>query len=630
MKWKLSFVLLFLQTSVRIFAQQPNILWVTIEDTSPEFIGCYGNAAAKTPFIDSLARKAVRFTNAFSTGTVCSPTRSTIITGVRSYETGTGHHRSKYPLPDFITGFPAYLRKAGYYTSNSVKTDYNSSSAPRIIKEAWDESSREAGWWKRKPGQPFFAVFNFNESHQSYTMTNPYNWYKQQVLDKLSAEEITPDNEFEMPPFYRESQEMRKNLARVYNSLTLTDKRVAAVVHRLQQEGLADSTIIFFYADHGEGIPRGKTNGIGLGYRAPFVVWFPPMYRHLSPWGTGVITDELVSFEDLAPTLLSLANVEKPSYMKGRAMLGKFRQKPPEFVFGSNDRSDENTDMSRSVINGQYIYSRNFMPFMSTIRWVRYQDVSDIQQQMRKDLADGKLNAVQKQLFEPRPAEYLFDLKTDHWEQHNLVSDKSVRPILEKMRAALDSNILHSKDILLLPEYEMALRSQINEPYQFRLDEQNFPVRKIYAAASLSGFRGADVIKKQLILLKDKDPVIRYWAITGICSQPPVLLKQYQAEIRKTPLDVYPPVAIIGAAICFRNFNDADAKTVLIKYCSDNDPNLVVLALHYIGLSKDVDAFREAVNLLAKSKTQMKDIMVNSAVKVLLYRYGLIKLDSGE
>src|SRR5690606_16636292 len=243
---------------------KPNILWITIEDTSPEFIGCYGNDAASTPTIDQLAKDGIRFTNAFSTGTVCSPSRTALITGVKTYETGTGNHRSKYAVPDFIKGFPYYMQEAGYHTSNNQKTDYNVAGEKKFIAEAWDESSAKAGWWNRKPGQPFFAVFNFNDSHQSRTMTESYTWYEEHVLQQLPEEDRIEEDAFEMPPFYLDNAPMRKQFARVYNSLKLTDNKIAALLARLEKDGLKDSTIIFFFGDHGEGIPRGKTNGIDL------------------------------------------------------------------------------------------------------------------------------------------------------------------------------------------------------------------------------------------------------------------------------------------------------------------------------------------------------------------------------
>lgn len=157
----------FLYPATDSFAQKPNILWITIEDTSPQFIGCYGNEAASTPVIDGLASEGVRFTNAFSTGTVCSTSRSTIITDVRTYELGTGNHRSQYPIPEHIKGFPYYLQQQGYYVTNNSKADYNLKDEKGFIQEAWHESSPKAGWWDREEGQPFFAIFNYNVSAAS-------------------------------------------------------------------------------------------------------------------------------------------------------------------------------------------------------------------------------------------------------------------------------------------------------------------------------------------------------------------------------------------------------------------------------------------------------------------------------
>ncbi len=441
----------FLFLSSAAFSQQkPNILWVTIEDTSPQFIGCYGNKDASTPVIDKLAEEGVRFTNAFSTGTVCSPSRSTIITGVRTFKMGTGNHRSNYTIPDFIHGFPYYLQKRGYYVTNNSKTDYNVGNVQAFTREAWNESSNKAGWWNRKPGQPFFAVFNFMDSHQSRTMTNTYEWYLENVWEKLPVDDRIGEEAFDMPPFYRDSPEMRKQFARVYNSIKLTDNEIGKLLDRLEKDHLRDSTIIFFYADHGEGEPRGKTNGINLGYRVPFVIWFPEMYKDLSPWGTSVVTDELVDFEDLAPTLISLAGGKIPDYLKGRILMGKNRSKPTGHLILSADRSDNGIDMVRSITDGRFMYSRNFMPFMPEVRYIRYMEISDIKQQMRSDLKANMLNPLQKSIFEDRPAEFLFDIENDVWETKNLVNDPAYKNVLTKMRKQLDEEVMQSRDVMFL------------------------------------------------------------------------------------------------------------------------------------------------------------------------------------
>ncbi len=597
-----SLFLLLLIIATSAFGQQkPNILWVTIEDTSPQFIGCYGNSNARTPVIDKLAEEGVRFTNAFSTGTVCSPSRTAIITGVKTYKTGTGNHRSKYPVPAFIKGFPYYLQQAGYYTSNNSKTDYNVAGEKEFIKEAWNESSGKAGWWDRKPGQPFFAVFNYNESHQSRTMTETYEWYVENVYNKLLPDEQIGDNEFEMPPFYRDSPEMRKQFARVYNSIKLTDKRIGDLLSRLEKDKLKDSTIIFFYADHGEGMPRGKTNGINYGYRAPFIIWFPEMYKHLSPWGTaGVVTDELVDFTDLAPTIISLAGAKIPEYLLGRPMLGKHRSKPIEHLFLSSDRSDNGIDMIRTVTDGKYVYSRNFMPFIPEARYIRYMEIGEIKQQMRKDLAEEKLNPLQKSLFEARPAEFLFDIENDLWETRNLASEPEFKGVLDKMRNLLKEEILKSRDVMFLPEYEIALLSKSTSAYEFRQNKAKYPIDEIYKAASLAGFRGKEITAKQGKLLSNSNKIVRYWAVLGLRSQSVEDLKMVSKEISKAMSDEYPPVAATASAIAYEISGSQTAEAYLKKFCADENLQVSLMTINYLLYSKNKIPFVETIQAVHK------------------------------
>ncbi len=583
--------------SLTVFGQaRPNILWITIEDTSPQFIGCYGNEDASTPVIDQLAKEGVRFTNAFSTGTVCSPSRSTIITGVRTFKMGSGNHRSNYPIPNFIHGFPYYMKEAGYYVTNNKKTDYNVGNVEQFTKEAWDESSGKAGWWNRKPGQPFFTVFNFMDSHQSRTMTLPYDWYIKNVWDSLPKEDRIGENDFKMPPFYHDSPKMRKYFARVYNSIKLTDNKIGDLLDRLDKDGLRDNTIIFVYADHGEGIPRGKTNGINLGYRVPFVIWFPQKYKNLSPWGTsGTVSGELVDFEDLAPTMISLAGGKMPDYLKGRILLGKDRSKPVGHLELSSDRADNGPDMVRSITDGKYIYSRNFMPFVPQMRYIRYFEIADIVKQMRSDLSNGKFDALQKSIFEERPPEFLFNIENDIWEIHNLVDNPKYEKVLEKMRKELDADILKSRDVMFLPEYEIGLISKSVTPYEFRLDKKRYPLKEIYGAASLSGKRGKDIVKQQARLLNSKNNIVRYWAIIGLRSQKKQLLELYRKEIVNAMDDAYPPVSVTASAIAYQYFNDSEAEKKLKKFCKNSNMDIALMAINYLLYSKNKAPFVETI-----------------------------------
>jgi arylsulfatase A-like enzyme len=619
----LSTSILAVSANIQAKDSKPNILWVVIEDTSPQFIGCYGNKDARTPVIDKLSKEGVRFTNAFSTGTVCSPIRSCIITGVKTYKMGTGNHRSDYPIPEYIKGFPYYLQKVGYYTSNNSKTDYNVANAVRFTKEAWNESSDKAGWWNRQPGQPFFAVFNFNDSHQSRTMTQSYDWYLKNVFNELPEKDRIGDKEYEMPPFYNDSPEMRKQFARVYNSIKLTDNKIGDLLNRLQNDHLKDSTIIVFYADHGEGEPRGKTNGINLGYRVPFVIWFPEMYKNLSPWGkSGVVTDELIDFEDLAPTMINLAGGKTPDYLTGRKFLGEKRSKPADHLVMSADRADNGIDMVRSVTNGKYMYSRNFMPFMPELRDIHYMEISEIKKKMRKDWSENKLNTQQKLLFENRPDEFLFDIENDIWETMNLVNDPKYKSVLETMRNQLKAEIFKSRDVMFLPEAEMALVSKTTTPYEFRLDNKQYPLEEIFKAASLSGFRGKDITAKQIGLLESPNNVLRYWAMIGLRAQSPNDLKPYSGVILKAMNDNYPPVAITASAIAYQEFNNVVAKENLIKFSLDKNNHFALMAVNYLLYVSNKQPFIETMLTIR----MMKDIKyeVKAASLDFLGNLGLI------
>jgi arylsulfatase A-like enzyme len=502
---------------------------------------------------------------------------------VKTYKTGTGNHRSEYPVPGFIKGFPYYLKNTGYYTSNNAKTDYNVANPVEFTNEAWNESSNNAGWWNRKPGQPFFVVFNFMNSHQSRTMTETYSWYEKNVLEKLPENERIGVNNFKMPPFYRDSPEMRKQVARVYNSVKLTDNEIGALLKRLDDDHLRDSTIIFFFADHGEGIPRGKTNGINLGYRVPFVIWIPEMYKDLSPWGAGgMVADDLIDFEDLAPTLISLAGGKVPDYMAGKILMGKNRSKPADHLVLSTDRSDNGIDLVRSVTDGKFVYSRNFMPFVPQVRYIRYMEIGEIKQQMRKDLAENKLDGLQKSLFEERPAEYLFDIENDIWETKNLANDPAYKKVLEKMRGQLETEIIRSRDVLLLPEYEIGLMSKTTTPYEFRLDKKKYKVDKVFDAASIAGFRGEEAAAKQIRMLRSSDRFVRYWGIVGLSSQSQNILKSYSKEIEKAMSDSYPPVAVTASAIFFMAFENASAEENLKRYAESDNMDLALMAINYL------------------------------------------------
>ena len=634
----LNVFVIYLLTVISYAQERPNILWLTFEDTSPQFIGCYGNENADTPVMDKMAKEGVRFTSAFSTGTVCSPSRSAIITGVPTYKMGSGHHRSSFPIPDFIKGFPEFLRKAGYYTSNNYKTDYNIASMDEFISETWNESSNQAGWWNREKNQPFFSVFNIPDSHQSRTMSMSYEWYEKNVLAYLKAEEnkigyknnelntnkglkvpyqkefsglhekkIISDSIFSMPPIYRDSEAMRKEMARVYNSIKLTDLKMGRILQRLKDENLLQETIVFIFADHGEGMPRAKTNGIGLGYRVPFIVWFPEKYKHLSPWGTGgVVTDELIDFEDLAPTVLSISGIKIPDYMNGRAFLGRNKETTPNYTYLSSDRADNGPDMVRTITDGRFIYSRNFMPFFPEMKYINYIEIGEITQQMRRDYSAGKLNEVQRRLFLERPPEVLYDLKNDQWETENLVNKKKFQPVLEKMRTRLKTQILKERDIHFLPEYELGEISKSGTPYEFRMKEDLFQLEEILNTALLVGRNDRDIKDQLFDGMNNQNKYIRYWASLGLYSIKSNLKDSDLNSLKQYLNDSYPPVQINIASILYDENQNNEAETVLKNYIVSNNEHLALSAINYTLYMENRTAFIPSIQKVHDSEIGYK------------------------
>src|SRR5689334_20655654 len=325
---------------------RPNILWLTTEDINPH-LGCYGDTYATTPNIDRMAAKGVIYTNCWSNAPVCAPARTTIISGVYANSSGAEHMRSLVSMPAFMQMYPQLLREAGYYCTNNNKEDYNLQKPGKV----WDESSKTSHWKNRKPGQPFFAVFNYMITHESQIRSRPHPL----VHDPAKAP---------VPSYMPDTPEVRHDWAQYYDNITKSDENVGKALKELDEAGLADDTIVFYYGDHGSGMPRSKRYLYNSGLNAAFVVYIPPKFKDLMPkdFVPGSKSDRLIAFVDLAPTLLSLIGVKPPDWMQGHAFLGRYEEPPQEFLFGFRGRMDERYDMMRSVRDQRYVYIRNYMP----------------------------------------------------------------------------------------------------------------------------------------------------------------------------------------------------------------------------------------------------------------------------
>ena len=345
--------------NIRARRLYPNILWITAEDMSP-YLGCYGDEFATTPNLDRFARESVRYTRAFAAAPVCSPSRACLITGITTVSLGAHQMRSAFPIPDRVKAFPSYLRKTGYFTSNNVKTDYNNGAAQRLIAEAWNESINDAHWRsnQREEGQPFFSVFNDMSTHQSRTTVWPHEVFIREIQSKLAEEQIHDPMKVPLPPYYPDTPLIRKEWARMYDCVTVMDRNTGRLLKELEEDGLADNTIVFFYSDHGTGMPRGKRMLHDSGMRVALMVRFPRRYQHLAPSPPGTVNEELVSFVDFPATVLNLVGLKKKDYMQGRIFLGQNRDSERDYIYGCRDRVDEVFECARSLRSRKYLYIR--------------------------------------------------------------------------------------------------------------------------------------------------------------------------------------------------------------------------------------------------------------------------------
>ena len=304
-------------------AARPNILWIVSEDNSPFTVGAYGDPLAQTPHLDRLATNGVVFDRVFAAAPVCAPSRASIITGMYASALGTQPMRSQVPLPSWLRYFPSYLRDAGYFTTNRAKTDYNAA----VLPGTWDQNGTNAHWRNRAKDQPFFSVFNFSSSHES------------RLHERLPLK-TGPDRVI-IPPYLPDTPEVRADFAQYYGRVSEADTEIGALLAELDDAGLADDTIVFYYSDHGGVLPRSKRFLYESGTRVPLIIRFPPKYQHLAPGLPGSRVNELINLIDLAPTVLSLAGVEAPPFFQGRAFAGKAREPAPPFTFMFRDRMDE-------------------------------------------------------------------------------------------------------------------------------------------------------------------------------------------------------------------------------------------------------------------------------------------------
>jgi arylsulfatase A-like enzyme len=473
------------------YPEKPNIVWIVCEDLSPEHLETYGGTGGKTPFLNALAAESVQYNQVFATAGVCAPSRAALITGAYQTSIGAMHMRTLAPsaaagdayptgfkgystvLPEGMKTYPELLRMAGYYTSNNSKEDYQFKSPVTM----WDESSPKAHYRNRPdPNQPFFAIFNFTISHES------------QVWVRANEELLVDPKDVKVPPVYPDDSITRHVLARFITNAMRMDMQVGEVIAQLKEDGLYENTIIFFYSDHGDGMPYYKRELFDRGLRAPLLIKAPFLEG-------GNQSEELISFVDFAPTLLSLAGIPIPESMQGQAFLGSQKaENPRKYSFAARDRMDSEYDRVRAVSDGRFKYIRNYMPEKPNYQNVQYRLQNPLMVHLLNLNEKGQLNENQARWFAPnKPNEELYDTKSDPWEFNNLAGNPEYSGKLTELRKAHEDWVAEFGDMGALNEMEMVRNwwegkneAPTTEPAQVKFENGKVSLSSATSSASIA------------------------------------------------------------------------------------------------------------------------------------------------
>lgn len=558
---------------------RPNIVWIVSEDNSHHFLKLYSEGGAPMPNIEALAAHGLVFNHAFSQAPVCSVARSTLISGSFAPRIGAQYHRAtqRVPMPDGQEMFPYYLRQAGYYTSNNAKEDYN------LIKSdgVWDDSNGRASYRNRKAGQPFFHVQNFGTTHEGQLHFTTERM-------KTEATSLDPDT-FTPFPYHPNTPTFRYTYAKYYDLHQRVDQQMGAFIQQLKDDGLLEDTFIFYYGDHGGVLPRSKGYIYESGLHVPLVVYVPENWQHLVPAETGSRIDGFVQFMDFGPTVLHLAGVEVPEKMDGRPFLGAGisleELEKRDVTFSYADRFDEKYDLVRAVRKGKFKYIRNYQPFNidGLYNFYRYRMLA--YQEWRELYEQGQLNATQRQFFEERAPEALYDLERDPHETNNLADDPFHRTQLLQLRGLLQQQLKSMPDLSFFPE-PFFLEQGAENPVAFGRQHRRAIAALIdIADLSLLPFDRAQPGLQSA--LSSDDPWKRYWALIA-CSSFGAVAKPFYPMARELALSDDNRLVRVRAAEFLRLSDQTLPEPVLIDaVATAQGPTEANLILNTLAMLKD-------------------------------------------
>tara|TARA_B100000530_G_scaffold286543_1_gene201489 strand:- start:56 stop:1882 length:1827 start_codon:yes stop_codon:yes gene_type:complete len=549
---------------------KPNFVWIISEDNSIHYLNHFFPDGADTPNIKKMAMHGVTFDNAFSNAPVCSVARSTLITSCYAPRIGSQYHRRSVmaPMPEGLKMFPAYLKEIGYYTTNRSKTDYNLIQG----KGVWDQSSRKAHWKNRKNNQPFFHKASYAISHESSLH------FKKEAIKNQPTEH--DPGKVKLAPYHPDTKTFRYTQARYHDNIVKIDNVVGGIIDELKNDGLLENTFVFYFGDHGGVLPRSKGYAFETGLHVPLVVRIPKNFKHLVKYSTNYREAGFVEFIDFGPTLLNLAGIKIPDVIDGIPFMGK-GSKTREFTFNYADRFDEKYDFVRWIRKGRYSYQRNFQPFNFDALQNDYRYKQLAFTEWRDLFQQGKLNDIQKQFFEARAPEALYDINKDPYETKNLAKDPELKGILGEMRKIMQSQMQQINDLSFYPEPVM-VKEAMKNPSGYGI-EKTHEIKEMSKIAALQLLPFSEVVEPLERALTSANPWFRYW----------------------------------GCIVATTHGQNSQKLTNIISKMagSDSEPLVRARAAEYLGVNQKENPFPFIKNALKMSSSEVEtNLILNTAV----------------
>ena len=549
---------------------KPNFVWIISEDNSIHYLNHFFPDGADTPNIKKMAMHGVTFDNAFSNAPVCSVARSTLITSCYAPRIGSQYHRRSVmaPMPEGLKMFPAYLKEIGYYTTNRSKTDYNLIQG----KGVWDQSSRKAHWKNRKNNQPFFHKASYAISHESSLH------FKKEAIKNQPTEH--DPGKVKLAPYHPDTKTFRYTQARYHDNIVKIDNVVGGIIDELKNDGLLENTFVFYFGDHGGVLPRSKGYAFETGLHVPLVVRIPKNFKHLVKYSTNYREAGFVEFIDFGPTLLNLAGIKIPDVIDGIPFMGK-GSKTREFTFNYADRFDEKYDFVRWIRKGRYSYQRNFQPFNFDALQNDYRYKQLAFTEWRDLFQQGKLNDIQKQFFEARAPEALYDINKDPYETKNLAKDPELKGILGEMRKIMQSQMQQINDLSFYPEPVM-VKEAMKNPSGYGI-EKTHEIKEMSKIAALQLLPFSEVVEPLERALTSVNPWFRYW----------------------------------GCIVATTHGQNSQKLTNIISKMagSDSEPLVRARAAEYLGVNQKENPFPFIKNALKMSSSEVEtNLILNTAV----------------